>query len=144
MLEGDVNKEKYLCKKISQQEIVGICSLSHAFAFKEVSIKDIFKQKIVVREDGSGTKDVFDNFLKNYGYSYDSFENKSIVSSNKIIENLVENNIAISFVYNVIQKQNKNLAYFRIQGKRAFHDFNFVYLNNPKALEMIDIISEEI
>ncbi len=140
LLEGHVDKEKYLHAKMSEQEMIGICALDHPFAFKEIDLPQILEQNIILREQGSGTRNILENFLLNHGYSLAAFRNKSIISSNKIIENIIKDNLAISFVYEVIQKQNPNLAYFRIAGKRIWHEFNFVFLNADKAQGIIDLI----
>ncbi|MFI3205856.1 MAG: LysR family transcriptional regulator [Clostridia bacterium] len=140
ILEGYVDKEKYCHQKISDEEIVGICSVSHPFAFKEVSIKEIFEQSAILREKGSGTRAVFEQFLLENGYSTKSFKQKSVISSNKLIELSVQNNCAISFVYSIIPSKNKNLATFKIKDNKIFHEFNYVFLNDKKAKEIINLI----
>ncbi len=140
LLEGYLDKDKYLYKKISDEEIVGICSPKHRFAGKEPSLTEILDENIILRENGSGTRWVFENFLLSQGYSVDSIKQKSIISSNKVIENIVESNLAISFVYDVMQKQNPNLSYFKIKEKRIHHEFNFVFLNNTKAQKIMGFI----
>ncbi len=144
LLEGYVDKEKYLHTKIIDEEIIGICSLEHPFAYKEVDFKQVLDENIILRESGSGTKTVFEHFLSNHGYSIDNFKHKSVISSNKIIENSVQNGLAISFVYKVIEKQNDKLAFFRIKNNRILHEFNFVFLNPSKAQKIIDIIVPNI
>ncbi len=72
----------------------------------------------------------------------DSIAHKSIVSSNKIIERAVEQNAAISFVYDVMQQQNPNLAYFKIKDKKIMHEFNFVFMNQEKPQMIIDFIRQ--
>ena len=140
LLEGHVDKSNYLFQKISDEEIVGICSVNHPFAFKEVALHEVLQENIVLREKGSGTRNVFECSLLSLGYSIDSIERKSIISSNKIIENMVERNVAISFVYDVIQKQNSNIASFRIKGSQMMHEFNFVFMNNDKGRDIIDLL----
>lgn len=142
LLEGYVDKNKYLCKKISDEEIVGICSINHKFAFKEIALEDIFAEHIVLREKGSGTRNVFENFLLSQGYTVDIFKDRSIISSNKLIENLVEHQCAISFVYNVIQANNGNLAYFKVKNNTISHEFNYVYINEKKAEKIIGLLQK--
>ncbi len=144
LLEGYVDKNNFLHKRISEEELVGICSINHPFAFKDVTLQEVLQENIVLREKGSGTRNVFELFLLNLGYSIDSIERKSIISSNKIIENMVENHLAISFVYDVIQKQNPNIASFRIMNKKMVHEFNFVFMNDDKAIKIINLIQQQM
>ncbi len=140
LLEGYLDKNKYLHEKISDEEIVGICSTNHKFANKEVELEDVFAENIIFREKGSGTRNVFENFLQGKGYSLESFKNKSVISSNKIIENLVERGSAISFVYSVLGESNENISNFRIKNNSIFHEFNYVFINSRKAEKIIELI----
>ncbi len=141
LLEGYVDKDKYEYQKISTEEIVGICAIDHPFAFEEIAVRELFEHKIVLREKGSGTRNVLENFLQKQGYSVDSFKDKSSISSNKLIECAVENGLAISFVYDIISKKNKNLATFRIKESKILHEFNFVFLSKSKAGKIIPLLS---
>ena len=143
LLEGYVDKNNFLHKKISKEEIVGICSTNHQFAFNDVSLHEVLQENIILRENGSGTRSVFERFLLGLGYSVNEIERKSIISSNKIIENMVENNLAISFVYDVIQNQNPNIASFRIKDQKMLHEFNFVFINEDKAQLIIDLLQQK-
>lgn len=144
LLEGFIDKNNLLHKKISEEEIIGICSINHPFADKEIVISDILKENIILREKGSGTRNVFERYLLNLGYTIDAISNKSIISSNKLIENIVENNLAISFVYDTICKQNSKIASFKIKNNKILHEFNFVFINQEKANFIIDLIKQNI
>ncbi len=144
ILEGYVDKGKYKHKKISNEQIVGICSLCHPFANKEIALSEIFLQNAVFREQGSGSRAVFENFLTHKGYCVDMFKNKTILSSNSLIEYAVQNNFAISFVYDVIPHNNNNLATFNIKDSKITHEFNYIFLNEEKAKKAIDLIEQKI
>ncbi len=141
MLEGFVDKGRYKHQKISNEQIVGICSLTHPFANTEVCLSEIFLQNTVLREQGSGSRAVFENFLTQKGYSVDMFKNKTILSSNSLIEYAVQNNFAISFVYDVIPYNNSNLATFNIKDSKITHEFNYIFLNETNAKKAIDLIN---
>ncbi len=137
MIEGYFNKNNYDYKLISKQELVGICSKSHPFANKEISVEAVFHENIILREKGSGTRAVFENFLYEQNYSLDSFSKISNINSYKLIETAAEQNIAISFVYDIVPRNNKNLAIFKIKGHEIHHEFNYVFFKNSKAKDMI-------
>ncbi len=141
MLEGYVNKEKYKHLKISCEELVGICAPEHPFAGKEIPLEEIISQNIILREKGSGTRAVFENYLTQNGYTVDVFKNQNIISSNKLIEHAVQNNFAISFVYSIIPKNNRNIAVFRVLNSKITHEFNYVYFNEEKAQKTIKILN---
>ncbi len=130
LIEGSFDKKNYDFKLIQKEELIGICEKNHPFAGREVSFKDLLKEKIILREEGSGTREVFLKYLYEYGYSYDNFQRKACLSSFKLIEKAVEGGHGISFVYSVIPNKNKNLSTFRIKGRKISYEFNYVYLKN--------------
>lgn len=142
MLEGYVNKDEYLCENISAEEIVGICAPSHSFANREVTLQELFGEHIILREQGSGTRAVLETFLTEQGYSTQSFANQSIISSNRLIERAITEQIAIAFVYSQIPQKNEKIATFRIKDCNLFHEFNYVFLNRTKAEEIIQVIKK--
>ena len=144
MLEGYFDKTKYDYKPIRNEELVGICAPDHPFANREVELEDIFGEHIIVRESGSGTRKVFENFLEERNYSYSRFKRVSVVSSFNLIQSAVESGIGISFVYLAIPSKNEKLATFRIKDSRIFHELNYVFLKKSKAVELIALLENNI
>ncbi len=144
MLEGYVDKEQYHHQKISDEEMVGICAMEHPFAGQTVSLQEVLQQNIILREDGSGTRAVFERFLNDHGYHVDSFQKKSILSSNKLIELAVQHGHGISFVYHILPKQNHNLATFRIKESNISHEFNYIFLNEEKAQKAMALLRDKM
>ena len=142
LLEGTIDKSKYGYKKIKKEELVGICSQKHPFSGKEIPIEESFQEKTFLRESGSGTRTVFEYFLKSEGYSSHAYSNQMIVSSNALIENIVQEDLGVSYVYEMIAKSNQHLATFRLKGIPMFHEFNYVFLNQEEAIPLIDYIEE--
>ena len=53
---------------------MGTCSKNHSFAGKEIDIEDLFKENLIVREKGSGTRNIFELFLKEKNYSLNNIK----------------------------------------------------------------------
>lgn len=153
IVEGYFDKTKYDYKLLCKEELVGICAKNHRFANQEVELRDVFQEHILLREEGSGTRKVFENFLEEQNYTLDAFQRKSVISSFSIIQDAVKQNIAISFVYSAIPQynkshafanditvmKNKQLATFHIKDNKLFHELNYVYLKNSKAQELVTL-----
>jgi len=144
MLEGYFDKTKYDYKLLRNEELVGICSETHRFANKKVAIEEVFKEHIILREKGSGTREVFTNFLAEKNYSYKNFAKTTIISSLNLIQHLAEKGLGVSFVYNSVPMTNKKLAVFRIKGSKIFHEFNYVFLKNSKARGLMKRMADKI
>lgn len=143
LVEGYIDKNNYGHQLLRREELVGICSSTHPFAKKEVPFQELLNEHIILRESGSGTRAVFENFLDEKGYSTDSFAHSSVISSFKLIEQAVCAGYGISFVYESIPASNPGLSCFRVKDSKILHEFNCVYLKNtPVADRLPEMISE--
>ena len=140
LVEGFIDKENYGYELIKNEELIGICSIHHRFAGKTVSLKDILNEHIILREEGSGTRAVFENFLFQKGFGTQSIRKYSQISSFKIIERAVSENCGISFTYESISKNSEHLATFRIENERILHEFNFVFLKNTDVEKYLGLL----
>ncbi len=137
IVEGYFDKSVYDYQLLKNQEMVGICSKEHRFAGKEISLQEAFEEHLFIREEGSGTRLVFDHFLTENNYTYQSFRRKSVISSFRVMETLIEKNYGITFAYQSIAAQNDRLSVFKLKGVELFHEFNFVFLKNSKSRKML-------
>lgn len=140
MVEGYFDKSEYESVLISKEEVVGICGKSHPFAGKAVDISEIFSSHLILREKGSGTRGVFESFLRENNFSTESFGKISEISSMSVIEKAVEAGIGISFVYSSVPKSNNKLATFKIKNAKITHEFNYVFLKNANVKWVIDTL----
>ncbi|MFK4785184.1 LysR substrate-binding domain-containing protein [Fusobacterium sp. MFO224] len=143
LIEGLFDKNKYGYKLYSTEKFVGICSKNHPFANKSIKIQDIFNESIIVREVGSGTRAIFEKELEKQNYSLKNFKKVTSISSFELIKSLVIENNAISFVYDIISKSDENICSFEIDGIHIMKDFNYVFLKNTNAKNLINIFERK-
>ncbi len=139
LVEGYFDKSNYDYQLIRDEELVGICAKNHPFANREISIEEVFGEQILLREKGSGTREVFENLLKEKNYSIDKLERKAVISSFGLMVKVVEEGIGISFVYEAAAKKSKNIDVFRIKGNKVSHELNYVYLKNSNVTDIIEL-----
>ena len=140
LIEGIFDKHNYGYKLIKREKFTGICSKEHRFAGKTVPLSWLFQEHIILREEGSGTRAVFQRFLEENGYSFQWFPRKSMISSFKLIEKVVEENCGISFVYESIAKENPELETFQIENGEIYHEFNYVFLKNTNIENILSYL----
>ncbi|WP_129597103.1 LysR family transcriptional regulator [Anaerophilus nitritogenes] len=138
LIEGFFDKRSYDYKLFKKELFVGICAKEHPFAGKAVPLQELFKENIIIREQGSGTRAIFEQLLLEQNYSLDCFTRLTCISSFELIKELVLNYCGISFVYDAIAKSNKNLGVFTIKHIEVTREFNFVYLKNTGADKFTD------
>ncbi len=139
VIEGVFDKERYLHHLFKKEQFVGICGKTHPFAGQPVSLADIFRERLIVREQGSGTRRLLEQAIWDRGYSLDSFHCCSSISNFSVICEMVATNGAITFAYEPIANSRDDLATFAVEGMQAQGEFNFVYANEKVASSKIEL-----
>jgi len=137
IVEGIFNKNKYNYKLFKKEQFCGICSYKSHLAGRKLTLEDIFSENIIVREKGSGTRDIFESEIIKKGYNLENFNRVFEISSFAIIENLVARGDGISFVYKAIADSRDDIETFELKGLEKSHDFNIVWLKNSKMPEIV-------
>lgn len=131
LIEGMFDKEKYTYKLLKKVPFVGVCACNHRFAGESIPLEEIFSENIIVREVGSGTRDIFENVLHDRGFTLQSFKKVITISNFSVIKHLVRNDLGISFLYETVLSRNSDeLAFFTIKERPLDHEFNYVWLKN--------------
>ncbi len=137
VIEGNFNKSDYEHITIKKEKLVGICSKNHEFSGKTIDITDLFTKRLIIREQGSGTRDVFEKVLYSLNYSVSNFKDIICINSFPLILNLVKSDVGVSFVYETIPLTSDDLSTFSIKDFTPRHEFNLVYLKNTKSSKYI-------
>ncbi|MDD6137379.1 MAG: LysR substrate-binding domain-containing protein [Lachnospiraceae bacterium] len=134
---GIFDNTKYANQWFKKEKFVGICGNMHPFAGKTVELTDCIKERLIVREEGSGTRQIFEHVLSEHNFSLENFQNKSCIDDIGLIVGLLEKNCGITFAYRSIAENNNKLATFFIQNEDMQHDFSIVYLDNQYAKDKV-------
>lgn len=139
VIEGVFNKEKYPHHLFKREQFVGICAKNHPFAGKIVSLDAVFRENLLVREKGSGTRMLLQRAVEDRGYSLDSFRSWSSIGNFAVISELVAGEGAITFAYEPIVHSRRDLASFMVEDMQIQGEFNFVYANAQVAGPKIEL-----
>lgn len=137
LIEGYYDNTKYASQCFKKEKFVGICGNMHPFAGKTVELTDCIKERLIVREEGSGTRQIFEHVLSEHNFSLENFQDKSCIDDIGLIVGLLEKNCGITFAYRSIAENNSKLATFFLQNEDMQHDFSIVYLDNQYAKDKV-------
>ena len=141
LIEGRFDKSKYGFRLFRKERFVGICAVSHRFAGKKVQLEEIFAETVIVREKGSGTREIMEQVILQYGFALESFHRIMTISDFSAIQRFVADNIGITFAYQSVAEQDQ-LAVFEIENMEIIREFNYVYCNERVAAEKIKRFEE--
>ncbi len=133
IIEGTFSKTKYDSYLLRMEPFVGICVKDHPLCGKHISVEDLLKETIIVREEGSGTRRIFEERLLASGYELNDFSRTVSISSFVAIKALVAAGIGISFVYDSVVAKDENIGTFTVDVLTEPHAFHVVYTRNTNA-----------
>ena len=138
VVEGMFDRTRYASKLYSREPFTGICPKGHSFAGKTVSLANALGECIVLREKGSGTREILEQALAQTSHSTSEFARIVIASSFPLIGQLMLQLNAITFGYEVLCRPNGPFATFDIEGWNIVREFNYVFLDNDDARTLVE------
>ncbi|CEN93543.1 LysR family transcriptional regulator [Paraclostridium sordellii] len=146
-IEGHFNKADYETHLFSYEDFIFIASPKNHLAKKSnLSIEDLFRENLILREQGSGSRDIFELWLYEQNYSNKNFNSLLQVGNINLIKDLVKNNFGISIIYKVAvmdELEKNELIMLDINSMKLSHEFNFIYLKDSIfASEYVDFFNK--
>jgi len=133
LLEGFFDKSKYGYKLFSKEEFIAVCSAQSKLKGGTHRLEDLLKNRLILRESGSGTRDILEQVLFEKNLSKESFENVIEIGNMSAIKELVAQNEGITFMYKAAANKellNGELCRIDIKDFNVKREFNFLYLKN--------------
>ncbi len=133
LVEGFFDRAEYGYRLFSQEEYIAVSSHAHPLAGRAITLNDILDQRIILREAGSGTRDIFQSILHEFNLTIKSFERVCEIGNMSAIKRLVKEGLGITFLYKaaveeeLLQGELKELT---IQNFSVSREFNLVYLKD--------------
>ena len=142
LVEGLFNKDEYESKLYKTVKLILTAPTNHPLLNKStVTIEDLKSDTIIVREKGSGTREVIERGLFNKNYTLNTFKNIIEIGNVNIIKELVKKGMGISFMYEDAAREEIDrgeLGEIKISEFSIEREFNFIYLKNNIEYEEID------
>ena len=75
-------------------------------------------------------------------YTTSNFMRNICISNFGLMSQLIRENLGITFAYEAILKNQPYLSPFYIEGLNIVRDFNYVYLDNPNSISIVNKFKE--
>jgi DNA-binding transcriptional LysR family regulator len=142
LVEGDVSRQKIVVKKLLADELLLIVPPGHHWAKrKEVSIADLSKEPFILRESGSGTRQMIEKFLGRHGITLHDLKISAILGSTEAIKDAVENGLGISIISRWAARKEKKygtLHLLNIKEEKMARDFSLIMNKNSVASNSLE------
>lgn len=141
LIEGFFDAGRYDSLPYSRERFVGLCSAGHRFARRRVPVDEAAAEPLILREQGSGTREIMEGMLHSLNRSAGDFRRSISVSGCALLCALVERGCGVSFGYDVIARRYPGIGWFLLDGIDIAHDFCYVFLKGggaQSAVKMFD------
>ena len=132
-VEGLFDKSTYASNTFRTERLVAICAADHRFATEPTSLEDLLGERLILREPGSGSRDVLTHALAKRNLTPAAFADAGVVESLDIIKIFVAGDLGISFVYEAAvhrEVAEGTLRLIPLSGAPITHDISFIRLPN--------------
>ena len=130
LVEGNYPKGNYEHKKYSTEDYIGVCAASHSFATPPKTFSDLLPERLLIREPGSGTRDILERNLALHGMHIADFQHYTEVGNMHTIIGLLRQDCGITFLYQIAVAEelaNQQLKKIPLTGFTMQHDFDFIW-----------------
>ena len=147
-IEGIFDRKLFEAKLFHTANFIPVVSKNHPYANQKIPLSDLYNFPLVLRERGSGTRAILENYLAQENNTIGSFAQVWEVGSFMLIKEILENSNGVSFMYAAVAKKEireDKLATVFIEKYQVEHALQFVYLKNgAKEEELLKFYYEEI
>lgn len=147
IVEGNFDQSKFDSSVYSEERFIPICGKNELFDPSTETVEDLLDRRIIVREKGSGTREILERNLENLNLSIEDFDGVMEVGGMNAIKSLVESHLGISFLYEVAVKKELEAGSLKKIPLKNFdisHKFAFVWNKETQYLDHLKTVFEQI
>ena len=130
IVEGFFKKSEYDFLHYSTEDYIAVCSPSYPFHRKVKRLVDLFDERLLLREAGSGTREVLERYLDSKNFCVEDFVKTAEIGSLHTIKELTKEGLGITFLYEVAVREeleNGELKQIELKDFQISHDFTFIW-----------------
>ena len=146
MVEGKVPLDKFSKITLSSDTVIVAVSRNHPLAKKSsITLADLRKEKLILRNLGSATRKLFQSQLDINNMSLDDFDVVMEIDNTSVIKDLVSKNMVVTVVPRSIcyqELKNKSLVALPIQDMNMTVENNLVFMKSYGDQEMLEELIE--
>lgn len=140
-IEGIFDRALFEARVFSVPEFVPVAAADHPLANRPVTLEELHDYPVILRESGSGTRAVMENYLAQQNDSPNSFAAVWEVGSFVLIKQMLRGTEAVSFMYEAVARQEigeGSLSRLQIREYDLRHPLHFVYLKHSVRRRVVE------
>lgn len=146
LVEGYFIKSEYDYVVYSKENYICVAGKNYKLKKQPQVLEDLLGETLIVREKGSGTRDIFEKNLEEQNLTINDFSKVIEIGNINSIKYLVENNHGITALYEAAVKEeldNGSLQKVEVSDLQKNHNFYFIWRKNSTFEELyLEILKE--
>lgn len=135
LVEGNFDYELFDMLVMKNEKYIPVCHVSHKFDKEPRRIHDLLPQRLIVREKGSGTRDILEKSLAVKNIGIGDFAHCVQADNTQLIVNLLKEDCGISFLYKAaVEKEIKASVLKEIELNDFSMEHNFTFIWNKGSV----------
>ncbi len=153
-IEGIFDQQDFAAQTLFEDRLELFCAVDDPMAGQVVQLEELLSRRLIVREKGSGSREVLENALLAQNRSPANFSSVLEIGNIAIIKALVRDGLGIAFLYGQaasslpptqsLPKENPDLGRILVQGFDIRHAFSFVHRKGSQFLGDFQGILKEV
>lgn len=133
LVEGYVSLDDFDILVDRVEPYLPVCAKGHVFQKPVSSLRDLLGERLLIREKGSGTREILEKYLSAFNLSVSDFSHYAQVENMHSIVGLLLQDCGIAFVYQAavqdLLKEGK-VKVIPISDFQMHHEFTFIWSKN--------------
>jgi len=130
LVEGNYARKGYDSLIFSQERYIPVCSKEYDFDAEPKKLTDLLSERIIIRESGSGTREILEKNLEARNLGIEDFRHTVEIGGMNAIKSLLEFSCGITFLYEAVVKNELEkgiLREIKLEDFQILHDFAFIW-----------------
>jgi DNA-binding transcriptional LysR family regulator len=130
LIEGYFDPHRFDSVRYGREEYVAVCAAGHAFSQPPRVLRDLLGERLLVREPGSGTREILENLLRREDLRCSDFARVTQIGAMQVILELLAQDVGIGFLYRMAAQDllaEGRLRELPLEGLPVQHDFSLVW-----------------
>lgn len=127
LVEGFFTKSEYDSLVYSTENYIAVAGAGYGNFNK---LEDTFSERLIIREPGSGTREIFEKYLENMNYHINDYNNIVEINNIEAIKSLAAAGCGITFLYEAAVREeleSGKLVRLDLEDFNVKHDFTFIW-----------------
>ena len=147
LIEGPFIQSHYQHLIYDSVPYIAVCSPNYAFQSFPTKMMDLKNEPLILREKGSGSREIFEHFLQSQNLALEDFPHQLEINHIGVIKKLAMSGCGITFLYQTAVQEELNqgrLIKLPIESLHIVHDFTFIWRKNSIFSTYYEDLFEEL